>query len=79
MPVTNLRLIRDGCAESQREAARKLGLSLATYSPIERGDLKPSPRIAATLEERFGLPVDVLLRQARVPSLRRASRVKVAL
>lgn len=73
MAVTILRILREERGETQRETAAILGLSVATYSPVERGDLRPSPRIARALEERFGRPVDVLLRPPRVPVARQAA------
>lgn len=50
--------------KTQRQTAATLGLSLATYSPIERGQLRPTPRIESALEALFGHPVSTLLREA---------------
>jgi transcriptional regulator with XRE-family HTH domain len=66
MAVTNLQVLREERGETQRQAATALGLSLGLYGPVESGRAKPTARVAAALEKRFGYPIDVLLQHARV-------------
>lgn len=76
--ATRLRLWRVQAGLTQTEAAESLGLSRATYSPIELGRMSPTAEVAAILRDAFGEPAGALLdalkpRQA-IPSLRKAAR-----
>ena len=61
------------------EAAKKLGLSKATLSPIEVGRLRPSRSIALRLEAHFGEPITQLLKsvpKGAVPRLLHADSLE---
>jgi ribosome-binding protein aMBF1 (putative translation factor) len=75
MDVTNIRLRRMAAGLSQKDQAERVGVSLPIYAAIERGQLKPSPRVADLLEQAFDDRLETLLSpirprtgRARVPA-----------
>lgn len=58
---TQLRAMREESGLSQTAFAARVGISVATYGPIERGLNQPSSRVAELLFAAFGKPADVLL------------------
>lgn len=42
---------------SVRETARKLGISVATLGRIERGQFPPRLKVAARIQDVFGIPM----------------------
>jgi transcriptional regulator with XRE-family HTH domain len=76
--VTKLHILREKRGLTQREQAERLGISLATYAPIERGSMKPSARIRDLLEAEFGCAVAVLLQPVRLTAQRRSEPTKAS-
>ncbi len=66
MAVTKLKLLRESEGRTQKEQADALGLSLATYAPIERGLALPTERVRKLLELQFGGSIKSLLAPVRV-------------
>lgn len=67
MAVTNLRVVREGRGLTQLDLAQELGISVATYAPIERGVMVPTARLRAMLEEHLGISADLLLAKVQPP------------
>ena len=62
---TDLRDWRLSLDISQREAADKLGISLTTYSRLERGVRAVKGEMARFLMDKTGVPIEVLAGVAR--------------
>jgi transcriptional regulator with XRE-family HTH domain len=48
-----------------KEAATEVDLNISAFGKIERGDAKPSKRVAALLSQRYNMPIEELLRPLR--------------
>lgn len=64
--VTNLRARREKEGASLTFYAARVGVSAATYGPIESGRMQPTGKVAKMLEDAFGEPVTTLLALADV-------------
>jgi transcriptional regulator with XRE-family HTH domain len=53
--MTKLKKIRLLLGMTQKEVAKKLGITQAMYCYIENGKRNPSPQLAKKIEKLFGL------------------------
>ncbi len=60
-PYRSLKAWRAAQGLSQREAARKLGMSQAGYSRAESGTMRPRVKKAVLISERTGVPLETVL------------------
>lgn len=65
MAFTLLRVRRMARNVSMKEAATEVDLNISAFGKIERGDAKPSKRVAALLSQRYNMPIEELLRPLR--------------
>ena len=67
--MTRLKLWREEHSWTQARAARELGISRASYVPLERGLAHPSPGMVAALQRVFGDRALDMLRPIRAKAL----------
>ena len=56
-----IKLLRNDANLTQKEMAKKLGVSLSSLQKYEYGDFKPSSDILKKMSEVFKVPVAVIL------------------